>query len=114
MRRLAAAVWICLVLAAGIALGEGFGLRIDTPGEVVRPGRPAIVSFTVPEEGDCDVFLQDTTGKQTHMIAAGRRAAAGLQKTAGFCIMETGAPARPAKDWKTETYGNAAISGRDL
>ena len=56
------AVWICLVLAAGIALGEGFGLRIDAPGEVIRPGRPVIVSFTVPEEGDCDVIITEIGG----------------------------------------------------
>lgn len=62
MRRLAVAVWICLVLAAGIALGEGFGLRIDAPGEVIRPGRPVIVSFTVPEDGACSLSLRNKAG----------------------------------------------------
>ena len=78
MRRLAAAVWICLVLAAGIALGEGFSLRIDTPGEVVRPGRPAIVSFTVPEDGLCSISLRDAAGTEPLTVAEERAVTAGF------------------------------------
>ncbi len=72
---MAAAVTL-LVLLAGIALGEGSGLSIDAPREEIRPGRPVIVSFTVPEDGTCSIGLQNESG-QSLTIADERPVKAG-------------------------------------
>ena len=66
-----------LVLLAGIALGEGSGLSVSAPREEIRPGRPVIVSFTVPEDGVCDVGLRNETGDTVMIIAEGRPVQAG-------------------------------------
>ena len=72
MKRLAAAAIMLLVLMAGIALGEGSGLSIDAPREEIRPGRPVIVSFTVPEDGTCSIGLVNEAGAE--LTVAGERA----------------------------------------
>ena len=77
MRRLMAAAVMLLVLLAGIALGEGSGLSVNAPREEIRPGRPVIVSFTVPEDGVCDVGLRNETGDTVLIIAEGRPVQAG-------------------------------------
>ena len=76
MRRLMAVAVMLLVLLAGIALGEGSGLSVNAPQEEIRPGRPVIVSFTVPEDGVCDVGLRNETGTVL-TIAEGRPVQAG-------------------------------------
>ena len=60
---MAAAVML-LVLLAGIALGEGSGLSIDAPREEIRPGRPVILSFMVPEDGTCSIGLRNKAGTE--------------------------------------------------
>ena len=72
---MAAAVML-LVLLAGIALGEGSALSVSAPGEEIRPGRPAIVSFTVPEDGVCDLSLRNEAGTEL-AVAEGRAVQAG-------------------------------------
>ena len=64
MKRLAVAAIVLLVLMAGIALGEGSGLSIDAPREEIRPGRPVIVSFMVPEDGTCSIGLRNKAGAE--------------------------------------------------
>lgn len=76
MRRLTAAAVMLLVLLAGIALGEGSGLSVNAPREEIRPGRPVIVSFTVPEDGVCDIGVRNETGTEL-TIAEGRPVQAG-------------------------------------
>ena len=61
-----------LMLTAGIAFGEGFGLSIDAPRDVIRPGRPVIISFMVPEDGTCSIGLRDETGAASLSIAEER------------------------------------------
>ena len=53
-----------LVLMVGIALGEGSGLSIDAPREEIRPGRPVILSFMVPEDGTCSIVLRNKAGAE--------------------------------------------------
>ncbi len=77
MRKLAAAVMICLVLMAGIALGEGSGLSIGAPREEIRPGRPVVVSFTVPEDGTCSIGLRNSSGNAVLTVAEERAVKAG-------------------------------------
>lgn len=64
MKRLAVAAIMLLVLMAGIALGEGSGLSIDAPREEIRPGRPVIISFMVPEDGTCSIGLRNKAGTE--------------------------------------------------
>ena len=72
MRKLMTAAVILLVLMVGIALGEGSSLSIDAPREEIRPGRPVIVSFTVPEDGTCSIGLRNEAGAE--LTVAGERA----------------------------------------
>ena len=64
MKRLAVAAIVLLVLMVGIALGEGSSLSIDAPREEIRPGRPVIVSFMVPEGGTCSIGLRNKAGTE--------------------------------------------------
>ena len=77
MRRLAAAVMICLLMLTGIALAEDPGLSIAAPREEIRPGRPVVLSFTVPEDGTCSLMLEDETGDAMLLIADKRNVTAG-------------------------------------
>ena len=62
MKRLALAVMICLLMLAGAAFAEAPGLSIDAPREEICPGRPVVVSFTVPEDGTCSIGLENGEG----------------------------------------------------
>ena len=77
MKRLLSAVLICAVLLAGASLADQAGLSIAAPAEI-HPGRPAIVSFTAPEAGTCDILLQDQAGTEICVIARNRKADAGF------------------------------------
>ena len=77
MRRLVTAIMIWLVLTAGIAMAEDSGLSIHVPGEEIRPGRPVILSFTVPEDGTCSISLRNTEGTSSLSIAEERNVTAG-------------------------------------
>ena len=86
-----------LVLLAGIALGEGSGLSIDAPREEIRPGRPVIVSFTVPEDGTCSITLQDGTGATAFTVAEERPVKAGYN--AMYWNGTCGGVAVPEGEW---------------
>ena len=62
MKRLALAVMICLLMLAGAAFAEATGLSIDAPREEICPGRPVVVSFTVPRDGTCTIGLENGEG----------------------------------------------------
>ena len=62
MKRLALAVMICLLMLAGAAFAEAPGLSIDAPREEICPGRPVVVSFTVPRDGTCTIGLENGEG----------------------------------------------------
>ena len=98
MRRLAAAVMICLMMLAGIALAEGTGLSIEASREEIHPGSPVIVSFTVPEDGVCSIGLTDETGSVSMNISGERQVTAGYNAMYwnGTC---DGAPV-PEGNWK--------------
>ena len=50
---------LCLVLLLCCARAEAPALSISAPGEEIRPGRPVVLSFMVPEDGECSIFLAD-------------------------------------------------------
>ena len=77
MRRLIAAAIVLMAMLAGFAAAEHPALSIDAPREEIRPGRPAIVSFTVPEDGTCSIGLRDEAGTTELSIAENRTARAG-------------------------------------
>ena len=77
MRKLAAAVMICLLVLGGTAFAADSGLSIDGFREEIRPGRPVVVSFTVPEDGVCSVSLTDAAGATNLVIDAERQVTAG-------------------------------------
>ena len=59
---------LCLLLTLlflpVISIGEeAAALTIDTPAEIIRPGKAFLLSFSVPQEGECDLTLQDVTGQ---------------------------------------------------
>lgn len=77
MRRLVTAIMIWLVLTVGIAMAEDSGLSISAPREEIRPGRPVILSFTVPEDGTCSISLRNEEGTSTLTVADERNVNAG-------------------------------------
>ena len=77
MKRLIAAMLIGLVLLAGIAFAEDPGLSIAAPGEEIRPGRPVVLSFMVPEDGTCSISLRNEAGDTFLPIAEERPVTAG-------------------------------------
>ena len=77
MRRLIAAAVVLLVMLAGIAAAENPALGIDAPREEIRPGRPVVLSFTVPEDGTCSIGLRDEAGASELTITEERAVRAG-------------------------------------
>ena len=77
MRRLISAAIVLLVMLAGTALAEGPTLSIDAPREEIRPGRPAVITFTVPEDGTCSIGLLDETGTAALTVTENRPVKAG-------------------------------------
>ena len=80
MKRLALAVTICLLMLAGAVFAEAPGLSIDAPREEICPGRPVVVSFTVPEDGTCSIGLENDEG--VSLVISGDRSV-----TAGYNAM---------------------------
>lgn len=60
-----------------IAVAEAWTLGIDTPAEAIRPGKAFMLSFTVPEEGTCDLVLRDVTGEYVMTVVEGLPVTAG-------------------------------------
>lgn len=59
--------WLCFLLTLMFlpiiaASAEGAALTIDTPAEAIRPGKAFLLTFTVPDAGECDLLLRDVTG----------------------------------------------------
>ena len=77
MRRLLVIAWAILMLWACAALAEESALSIDAPREEIRPGRPVVLSFTVPEDGTCSIGLRDEAGASELTITEGRAVRAG-------------------------------------
>ena len=73
----AAAFLALLMLTAGIAMAEDSGLSINAPREEIRPGRPVVISFTVPEDGTCSISLRNEEGTSTLTVADERNVTAG-------------------------------------
>ena len=63
MRKLFCLLLTLLFLPVISTGAEGTALAIDTPAEAIRPGKAFLLSFTVPEEGECDLELRDVTGQ---------------------------------------------------
>ena len=66
----------CLALLLCGARAETPGLSISAPGEI-NPGRPVVLSFSVPEDGECVICLTDEASSVTLAIAEGRPVKAG-------------------------------------
>ena len=81
MRRLGtlllAAALLCGGLPGRAARAEGPETRIEVSGGRVLPGQAAVVTFTVPEAGSCDILLTDGEGNTLAVVASGRAAQAG-------------------------------------
>ena len=97
MKRLALAVMICLLMLAGAAFAEAPGLSIDAPREEICPGRPVVVSFTVPEDGTCSIGLEN--GEGVSLVISENRSV-----TAGYNAMywngTCGGVPVPEGDWR--------------
>ena len=78
MRRLVPAVLIWMMLWISAALAETPGLGIEPFREEIRPGRPVVVSFTVPEDGTCSIGLADETDAVYLNITENRAVTAGF------------------------------------
>ena len=54
---------LLLSLFLSVAMAEGEVLSIQTPAEAIRPGKAFLLTFTVPEEGECTLALRDMNGQ---------------------------------------------------
>ena len=100
----AAALLTLLVLTAGIALTEDSGLSIDAPREEIRPGRPVVVSFTVPEDGTCSISLREAEGTSVLSVAEERNVTAGYN--AMYWNGTSGGIPVPAGEWILSLWMN--------
>ena len=98
MKRLATAVLFCMTFWICAALAEVTALSINALREEVRPGRPVIVSFTVPEDGTCRISLTDEAGASSLVIAEERAVTAGYN--AMYWNGTCGGAAVPEGRWK--------------
>ena len=108
MKRLATAVLFCMALWICAALAEGPALSINALREEVRPGRPVIVSFTVPEDGTCRISLTDETGASSLVIAEERAVTAGYN--AMYWNGTCGGTAVPEGRWKLAIRMNGMMA----
>ena len=100
----AAALLTLLVLTAGIALAEDSGLSIDAPREEIRPGRPVVISFTVPEDGTCSISLREAEGTSVLSVAEERNVTAGYN--AMYWNGTSGGIPVPAGEWILSLWMN--------
>lgn len=77
MKRLGLAVMVWILIWACAAGAESDALSIRAHGNEIRPGRPVVLSFVVPEDGTCSISLQDETGAVSLVIAEERNVTAG-------------------------------------
>ncbi len=109
-------VWI-LLLAAVLALAgmKGEPARAELPemqigisGSEVLPGLPVVVSFTVPEDGICDIVLADESGEIIGTVAETRAVNAGYN--ALYWNGTSGGWAVPEGEWtlRLEMNGRTA------
>ena len=71
---------LTLLLLALTASAETAAPSIDTPAEAIRPGKAFVLTFTVPEEGSCDLVLQDMEGNFVMDVVSGITASAGVNQ----------------------------------
>ena len=62
MRKLLCLLLTLLFLPVFSVSAEGAVLSIDTLAEAIRPGKAFLLSFSVPDQGECDLFLRDVEG----------------------------------------------------
>ncbi|MGN1370595.1 MAG: L,D-transpeptidase [Aristaeellaceae bacterium] len=62
MRKLLCFLLTLLFLPIITVSAEGAVLSITTPAEAIRPGKAFLLSFSVPDEGECDLLLRDVAG----------------------------------------------------
>ena len=77
LKRWMAIIAAMILLLTGSATGEGTGLSVTAPGEAVRPGIAAVISFSVPADGKCDLRLLDRDGQELAVIGYNKRVTAG-------------------------------------
>ena len=59
---------------------EGPVLSIDTPAEAVRPGKAFLLSFSVPQDGECALTLKDMGGNFVMEVVSGLQVSAGVNQ----------------------------------
>ncbi len=79
MRKLLCLLLALLMLPLG-ASAEGPALSLEIPAEAIRPGKAFLLSFTVPGEGTCDLFLRSSKGETVMEVVTGLNVTAGLNQ----------------------------------
>lgn len=71
---------LLLTLFLSSAMAEGEALSIQTPAEAVRPGKAFLLTFTVPEAGECTLTLRDTAGQHVLRVVEALSVSAGTNQ----------------------------------
>lgn len=81
MRRLISLLLLCcLLLPAPWAMAEPAALSVQPVSETIRPGRSVLLGFTVPEQGEIDLCLEDEKGNELSVIVLGYEVEPGLNQ----------------------------------
>lgn len=71
---------LLLALFLSVAMAEGEVLSIQTPAEAIRPGKAFLLTFTVPEAGECSLSLRDTDGQPVLSVVDALPVSAGMNQ----------------------------------
>ena len=75
---------LCLLLTIMLlpvtVWAESAVLSIDTPAEAIRPGKAFLLSFSVPEDGLCDLTLRDMAGSFVMEVVRELQVCAGVNQ----------------------------------
>ena len=79
MRKLLCLLMALMLLPVSV-WAESAVLAIETPAEAIRPGKAFLLSFSVPQDGDCDLTLEDISGNHVMDVVTGLSVRAGLNQ----------------------------------
>lgn len=81
MRRIICLLMCLMFLPVMAATAESTAaLSVSAPAQTIRPGKAFLLSFTVPQDGLCDLALEDAQGETVLEIVTGFDARAGLNQ----------------------------------
>ncbi len=70
-------ILLCLTMLTPMAWAEGAALSIEAPAATIRPGKAVLLTFSVPQAGNCDLYVTTMTGEKVMDVVTGHAVSAG-------------------------------------